>query len=603
MTGSNPIKFPRTLGTRLGRWPMAALAALLLCCAWNADRACAQQRVALVIGNGAYRNVTALPNPKNDASDVGTALERLGFAVNKVSDAAFDDLRRALLDFGRRARAADMAVVFYAGHGMEIGGENWLIPIDAELKTDLDAEGEAISLRSVMSAVSTARVLGLVILDACRNNPFAAKMQRTFRTRAVQKGLSAVEPSDNVFVAYAAKDGTTAGDGIGRNSPFTAALLKHIETPGLEIQFLFRTVRDDVMEATQREQQPFVYGSLSKEAIYLKAGPSIQPSASTRPEPASDVDAAVRRDYEFADRAGSREAWGAFVARYPTGYFADLARVQIAKLAAPTPPNAASSVAIAPIALLPANKSSTDGEPRRSPSEPDRPAAGACGLEVKDFKPDRTGVYSFTVESACGPLSRLYFKYRDWTFARAVAAATSASATFDFFAGAAPLTISSDRGGAVVVTPTAPPPHNAKRAVLLWQNQVELDLVPAGLLATDPRQFDNFAMVNTVRLADGGQGTDRVVIFIAVPKSTPDRYTISFRVENRSRAKIPQPPYCGGDDLDRVRYELRLYEDDQLVRGPEFQVTPSVACGAPITDDDIRAPRVRSVAISIRPQY
>ena len=170
-----------------------------------------------------------------------------------------------------------MAIVFYAGHGMEVGGENWLVPINAELRSDADIESEAISLRSISLQVSKARQLGLVILDACRNNPFAAKMKRSISTRAVARGLAPTEPTDNVLIAYAARDGTTADDGNGRNSPFTTALLRHIETPGLEISFLFRRVRDDVMTETKREQQPFVYGSLSKEEIYLNA-----PSSATK---------------------------------------------------------------------------------------------------------------------------------------------------------------------------------------------------------------------------------------------------------------------------------------------------------------------------------
>ena len=245
---------------------VAAIAGAVL----GAQAAHAQTRVALVVGNGAYRHVPVLPNPANDAGDVAVSLERLGFSVRRVTDATFDDMRRALIEFGQRARRAEIAVVFFAGHGMEIGGENWLIPTDAELKTDLNAEHEAIALRSILPMVSAASKLGLVVLDACRNNPFAAKMQRTVRTRAVSRGLTYVEPSGSVLVAYAARDGTTAADGSGRNSPFTAALLAHLETPGLEINFLFRNVRDDVLQATQREQEPFVYGSLSKDAIYLK---------------------------------------------------------------------------------------------------------------------------------------------------------------------------------------------------------------------------------------------------------------------------------------------------------------------------------------------
>jgi hypothetical protein len=242
------------------------------------------RRVALVIGNGAYRSVPALPNPSNDAGDVTAALKRLGFVVTLITNASFDEMRRGLIAFGRDAADADMATVYFAGHGMEINGENWLIPVDAELKRDTDAANEAISLQSVMMQVSSTTSLGLVILDACRNNPFAIKMNRSLAVRAaVSGGLGRIEPVGNVLVAYAARDGTTALDGGGRNSPFTAALLRNIETPGVEVTFVFRNVRDDVMEATRNEQQPFVYGSLSRKAIYLAGLPS--------PGPASTIEA------------------------------------------------------------------------------------------------------------------------------------------------------------------------------------------------------------------------------------------------------------------------------------------------------------------------
>jgi caspase domain-containing protein len=238
----------------------------------------AEGRIALVIGNGSYEKVPELPNPPRDAADIARALERLNFKVTQTKNATAHEMRKAIVDFGRTAEGAEMAVVFYAGHGMEVGGENWLIPVNAELRSDTDIESEAVSLRSISLQVSKARQLGLVILDACRNNPFAAKMKRSLSTRAVARGLAPTEPSDNVLIAYAARDGTTASDGEGRNSPFTAALLRNIETPGLEISFLFRNVRDEVMAATKREQQPFVYGSLSKEAIYLKPLSTVQPS-------------------------------------------------------------------------------------------------------------------------------------------------------------------------------------------------------------------------------------------------------------------------------------------------------------------------------------
>jgi uncharacterized caspase-like protein len=157
---------------------------------WLVEPAFAQNRVALVIGNGAYEKVPELPNPPRDAADVGRALERLNFRVTQVKNATAQEMRKAVVEFGRSAEGSDMAVVFYAGHGMEVGGENWLIPVSAELRSDADIESEAVSLRSISAQVSKARQLGLVILDACRNNPFAAKMKRSIGTRAVARGLA-----------------------------------------------------------------------------------------------------------------------------------------------------------------------------------------------------------------------------------------------------------------------------------------------------------------------------------------------------------------------------------------------------------------------------
>ena len=299
----------------------------------SAQPALAQARVALVIGNGAYEKVPELPNPTCDAADIGRALERLDFKVTQVKNATAQEMRKAVVEFGRSAEMSDIAVVFYAGHGMEVGGENWLIPISAELRSDTDAESEAISLRSVSLQVSKARKLGLVILDACRNNPFAAKMKRSLSTRAVARGLAPTEPSDNVLIAYAARDGTTASDGEGRNSPFTTSLLRHIETPGLEISFLFRRVRDDVMAATRREQQPFVYGSLSKEEIYLKA-PAVAAQAPAASTPAPAAPAEDEKFWQAVRTSTVAALFEEFLARYPRSGHAAEARQRIKDLKA-----------------------------------------------------------------------------------------------------------------------------------------------------------------------------------------------------------------------------------------------------------------------------
>ena len=257
------------------------LLALLAGGAWRARRDARRPRV--VIGNSAYQHVPFLRNPVNDANDVSASLTRLGFTVTTLINASYDEMRRALIDLGRQGRGAELAVIYFAGHGIQMAGDNWMIPVDAQLASDLDVANEAIGLASLTRAVSNTTRLGLVILDACRNDPFLTRMQMTRMLRTVERGLSRVEPSDNVLVAYAARDGTTAQDGSGRNSPFTASLLKHIETPGLEVRFLFATVRDEVMAATNREQQPFVYGSLSKEQICLNG--CAPPPAAAAPSP------------------------------------------------------------------------------------------------------------------------------------------------------------------------------------------------------------------------------------------------------------------------------------------------------------------------------
>jgi hypothetical protein len=336
--------------------------------------ALAADRVALVIGNGEYQRVPALPNPARDATDIARALERLDFKVTQLNNATAADMRKALVEFGRAAEGSMIAVVFYAGHGMEAGGENWLVPTDAELRSDTDIESEAVSLRSVNLQVSKARQLGLIILDACRNNPFAAKMKRSLSTRAVSRGLAPTEPTDNVLVAYAARDGTTASDGDGRNSPFTTALLRNIETPGLEISFLFRRVRDDVMAATKREQQPFVYGSLSKEEIYLKApAASASPTANVSMPPiVNQTTVAPAEDEKFWQAIKTStvpELYEEFLSRYPKNNHAAEARNRIEDLRSKQIAAVSPMTAISP---SDSNTNSASDATNPGPKPPDR---------------------------------------------------------------------------------------------------------------------------------------------------------------------------------------------------------------------------------------
>src|SRR6202171_5955879 len=234
-------------------------AALLLLC----QPAFAEKRVALVLGNSAYQNVAPLTNPVNDGVVMAATLKDAGFdVVDFRRDLPAAETRRALRDFADRARDADIAVVYYAGHGIEVDGANYLIPVDAKLERDTDVYDEAFSLDRILIAIEPVRKLRLVILDACRDNPFAKIMKRTVASRAVGQGLAKVEPtSPNMLIAYSAKAGSTAADGDGKNSPFTIALSKHLTTPGLDVRRAFGFVRDDVLKSTGNRQEPFVYGS------------------------------------------------------------------------------------------------------------------------------------------------------------------------------------------------------------------------------------------------------------------------------------------------------------------------------------------------------
>ncbi len=238
-----------------------------------AEASQAGRRVALVIGNSDYRSAARLSNPLNDARAIAASLRRLGFAdVIERYDLGLAQMGEVLKDFGDRTADADWAVVFFAGHGIELNGVAFLIPVDAKLERDTHVPDETVALSRVLEKVESARKLRLVILDACRNNPFLHRMVRTAgATRSIGRGLAQIEPEGAVLVAYSAKHGTTAEDGAGANSPFAEALLAYLEEPGLEINFLFRKVRDRVLEATRKRQEPYLYGSLSSETLYFRA--------------------------------------------------------------------------------------------------------------------------------------------------------------------------------------------------------------------------------------------------------------------------------------------------------------------------------------------
>lgn len=223
------------------------------------------RRVALLIGNSAYQRVGGLQNPKNDVQLLATTLKNTGFqSVVVKTDLTQQQTLQALKEFSTVADGADWALLYYSGHGIEFGGVNYLVPVEANLKSDRDVDLEAVDIGKVISAIGGAKRLRLVILDACRDNPFASQMKRTVASRSVGRGLARMEPEAGTLIAYAAKHGETALDGDGSNSPYAQALAKRIQqTPALEVRRLFDVVRDDVMETTGQKQQPFSYGSVS----------------------------------------------------------------------------------------------------------------------------------------------------------------------------------------------------------------------------------------------------------------------------------------------------------------------------------------------------
>ena len=287
----------------------------------------ADKRVALVVGNSSYQTVPQLPNPSHDASAVAKMLRDAGFdTVDIQLNVENLEFKRAIRKFETEADQADIAVVYYAGHGLEIAGTNYLIPVDARFASDRDADDEAISLERLVSSADGAKRLRLIIVDACRDNPFVTKMRRERKTasRGVAGGLGRVEPtSTDTLIAYAAKAGSTANDGDGLHSPFTAAILKNLTVPGLDVRLAFGRVRDEVLKETSNQQEPFVYGSLGGGNVSLVPAPAVPQEA-----PVSDVKA----DYELVQQIRTKRAWEVFLVTHPTGFYADLAKAQIEQL-------------------------------------------------------------------------------------------------------------------------------------------------------------------------------------------------------------------------------------------------------------------------------
>ena len=315
----------------------AALAAAVVLLSVLPVAAGAAQRVALVIGNSAYEHTDPLRNPGNDAAGMAAALGRLGFEVVQGTDLDLDGFYDKLGEFDAASRGADVTLFFYAGHGLQVQGKNWLAPVDAKLGSRLDLERGAVRLDTVLEHMRGTKKL--VYLDACRNNPLAGDLARTMglsRTAATNRGLARVRSGSGTLIGYATAPDDVAADGEGRHSPFTEALLAHIETPGLSVNDMFGEVSGAVSRATGGKQVSWSHSSLGRFYLASAAAPLPKDTGTTAAggtPPPSSGDAA--RAYEAAERVHTVGAYRAFIRRFPGTFEAELARAQIAKLEKP----------------------------------------------------------------------------------------------------------------------------------------------------------------------------------------------------------------------------------------------------------------------------
>ena len=321
---------------------MRYLAILLsvACTVVSVGAAQAEKRVAFVVGNGTYMNVAALPNPPIDAKSMAAALRNVGFEVVEGTNLSRDKMTEKLLDFGKKAEGADVALFFYAGHGIAVNGTNYLVPVDADLKSEMDVKlGGAINVDLTLDQTMSDAKVKLVFLDACRDNPFAAKIRSAKATRSVnvQTGLAEMKSGEGTLIAFATGPGQTALDGeAGANSPFTRALLANVTQPGVEIQQAMTKVRAQVNDETQKGQLPWGHTNLTG-TVYLNGAP--QPAAAGAAvlaapvgvpvSPGTDVELEFWRSIKDSNRP---EELNAYVSSYPSGQFKSLALSRIAAL-------------------------------------------------------------------------------------------------------------------------------------------------------------------------------------------------------------------------------------------------------------------------------
>ncbi len=309
----------------------------------------AAKRVALVIGNSAYVHANPLPNPKNDADDIAKKLAELGFAVTSGKDLDLNGMRDTVRGFIKNLEGAEVTVFYYAGHGLQVNGTNYMVPIDARLATEDDVGFEAMAMETVLGPMERVSRTNLVFLDACRDNPLAQNLARSLGTRSavVGKGLAQLGSGVGTLISFATQPGNVALDGGGRNSPFTAALLRYLGTPGQDITRDMVLVRRDVLAATDGKQVPWDNSSLTGDVV-LRAGdgaPAVALPEYNSVETAYWNSILTEKESSFFEK---------YLERFPKGQFVDLARmkIELVKRTAATPIAIVSPKAPVKLALI-----------------------------------------------------------------------------------------------------------------------------------------------------------------------------------------------------------------------------------------------------------
>jgi uncharacterized caspase-like protein/formylglycine-generating enzyme required for sulfatase activity len=298
------------------------------------DSSNSERRVALVIGNAAYPGAGALKNPANDANDFGAKLKKLGFDVTVRTDIRHKDMLRSLTEFGDKVQSGTEALFFYAGHGMQVKGKNYLIPIDAEIRNEASASSEAVDVDQLLDKLSLAR-LSVVILDACRNNPF----ERRFRGSG--QGLAQINAPTGTLIAYATAPGKVASDGAGHNGLYTAELLAAMDIPGIKIEDVFKRVRGNVVRKSNDSQTPWESSSLTGDFYFIFQGPT---TATIQPAPAADPEAET---WAAAESEKTVEGYQTYLDGYPNGRYAHAAKIKLKGLQKPTAAQEKSPIVVA----------------------------------------------------------------------------------------------------------------------------------------------------------------------------------------------------------------------------------------------------------------